>query len=211
MATRIVRSSVGSNGRRWRERAGVLALGGAILTAIGAYLALSALGRSDNSGNLLPYQTLARTLPESDQRSVREIRQALLEAESERARTAAWPEAEVLASRGVVPFSPSADSGGYYWSRLQQGAIVNYFGHPQEPSQPSWLLEIQEPEPGMLPDPAPNDEEHHRLPDGTMLHVYVWMHRYGGQVPVGFVRQPQNSGWIEVFSQPPNPVFYNRR
>ena len=66
-------------------------------------------------------------------------------------------------------------------------------------------------EPGLPPDPAPNDEEHHRLPDGTMLHIYVWMHRYGGDVPVGFVRQPQASGWTQVFSAVPNPVFYKRR
>ena len=31
------------------------------------------------------------------------------------------------------------------------------------------------------------------------------------QVPVEFTRQPQNGGWIEVFSRPPNPAFYNRR
>jgi len=75
----------------------------------------------------------------------------------------------------------------------------------------AWLLEIQEPEPGAAPDPAPNDEEHHRLPDGTTLHVYVWMHRLGGQVPSGFVPQPQNTGWIEMFAQAPNPVYAIRR
>jgi hypothetical protein len=37
------------------------------------------------------------------------------------------------------------------------------------------------------------------------------MHRYGGQVAVGFIRQPQNAGWMQVFSTPPNPAFYNRR
>jgi hypothetical protein len=104
-----------------------------------------------------------------------------------------------------------APDGGYQWSRFQQGTIVNYFGRPRDPSAPAWLLEIQEPEPGTPPDTAPTDDEHHRLPDGTVLHTYVWMHRYGGQVPAGFVRQPQNSGWTQVFSTPPNPVFYNRR
>jgi hypothetical protein len=133
----------------------------------------------------------------------------LLSAEGDRQRTSAWPEPAALAARNVAPFA--ADGSGYEWSRLQQGSIVNYFGQPRDPSAPAWLLEVQEPEAGMLPDPAPPDEEHHRLSDGTLLHTYVWMHRYGGQVPVGFVRQPQNSGWTEVFSTPPNPVFYNRR
>ena len=117
----------------------------------------------------------------------------------------------MLAARGIAPFAASNDTSGYRWTRFQQGAITNYFGQPRDPSAAAWLLEIQEPEPGMLPDPAPTDDEHHRLPDGTVLHIYVWMHRFGGQLPVGFVRQPQVSGWVEVFAAPPDPAFYNRR
>ncbi|HEV8317229.1 MAG TPA: hypothetical protein VGQ10_07455, partial [Vicinamibacterales bacterium] len=128
-----------------------------------------------------------------------------------RARTKAWPDPASLAAQGVAPFAPAGDGAAYQWSRSEQSGIVNYFGRPRDPSQPAWLLEIQEPEPGMRPDPAPLDDQHHRLPDGTTLHIYVWMHRFGGQVPVGFVRQPQTSGWIEVFSTPPNLAFYNRR
>ena len=62
----------------------------------------------------------------------------------------------------------------------------------------------------MPPDMSPVDDEHHRLPDGTMLHIYVWMHRYGGQVPVGFVRQPQAAGWMSVYATPPNPCALQR-
>jgi hypothetical protein len=87
---------------------------------------------------------------------------------------------------------------------------VNYLGSPADPSRPAWLLAVQEPEPGTLPDPAPNDDEHHRLPDGTLLHVYVWMHHYGGQVPSTFVPQPQNAGWIQIFSTPPSPAPSSR-
>jgi hypothetical protein len=192
----------------WRERAGVLALAGGIVSIIAVYLVLNATARRDTAKDLLPYQTLVRTLPEADQQLFRTLRQGLLAAEEDRVRQSAWPEPKALAGRGVAPFT---DGSGYEWSRLQQGAIVNYFGQPRDPSAPAWLLEIQEPEPGMLPDAAPLDEEHHRLSDGTRVHTYVWMHRYGGQVPVGFVRQPQNSGWTEVYSTPPNPVFYNRR
>jgi hypothetical protein len=195
----------------WRERMGVLVVGGGIVSVIAVYLALNAAADRDAARDLLPYQTLARTLPEADQRLFRALRQGLLTAEAERARSAAWPEAAALAAQGVAPFAPASDGTHYEWSRLQQGAIINYFGQPRDPSAPAWLLEIQEPEPGMPPDTAPIDEEHHRLPDGTMVHTYVWMHRYGGQVPVGFVRQPQNSGWTEIFSTPPNPAYYNRR
>jgi len=200
-----------SGSQQWRERAGVFALAGGIISVIAVYLAVNATGSRNDSRGLLPYQTLARTLPEPDQRAFRAIREGLSAAESERARTKAWPDPASLAAQGVAPFAPAGDGAAYQWSRSEQSGIVNYFGRPRDPSQPAWLLEIQEPEPGMRPDPAPLDHQHHRLPDGTTLHIYVWMHRFGGQVPVGFVRQPQTSGWIEVFSTPPNLAFYNRR
>jgi hypothetical protein len=66
---------------------------------------------------------------------------------------------------------------------------------------------LQEPEPNMPPDPAPLDDEHHKLPDGTTMHVYVWMHQYGGRVTPGFIAQPQAQGWTQVFRVPPNPLF----
>jgi len=197
MPSRTVRSHDSTQGAS-RERLGVVVFAVGIVGVIAVYVGLNATKSRDSAKDLLPYQALARSLPDQDQRAFRAVRDGLIVAEAERARRGAWPERAELGS-------------GYRWSRLEQGTIVNYFGEPGDPSAPAWLLEIQEPEPGMLPDPAPVDDEHHRLPDGTMLHTYVWMHRYGGQVPVGFVRQPQNSGWVEVFSTPPNPVFYNRR
>jgi hypothetical protein len=201
MTTSIVPSSDGSKGGG-RERAGVLALAGAIVTLVVAYLVLNVIsGGSDSNRGLLPYQALASTLAESDRQHFRALREALLAAESERARTSRWPDVMSLALPGT----------GYRWTRLDRGVVTTYLGQPPDPSQPAWLLEIQEPEPGTALDPAPNDEEHHRLPDGTTLHVYVWTHRFGGQVPTGFVPQPQNTGWIEVFSKVPNPVFAIRR
>jgi hypothetical protein len=201
MTTRVVQSSPGAKGGR-RERAGVFALAGVIVTVVVVYLALNAAGGgSESSKGLLPYQTLAATLPESDRQQFLTLRKGLLTAESERAKTSRWPE---VASLGL----PGDD---YRWTQFERRFVTNYLGRPRDPSQPAWLLEIQEPEPGTAPDPAPNDEEHHRLPDGTTLHVYVWTHRYGGQVPADFVPQPQNTGWIEVFSKVPNPLFVIRR
>jgi hypothetical protein len=197
----VVQSSRGSRGGG-RERAGVVALAGVIVTVVVVYFALNATdGRRDESRNLLPYQTLAATLPESDHQQFRGIREQLLAAEAHRARTFGWPEPSALSLPG----------SGYTWTRLERGVITNYLGRPREASQPAWLLEIQEPEPGMAPDPAPNDEQHHRLPDGTTLHVFVWMHRFGGDVPAEFVPQPQTTGWVEVFSVVPNPVYAIRR
>jgi hypothetical protein len=194
-----------------RERLGVLVVAAGVVSIVAVYVALNATTHRGSAKDLLPYQTLVRDLPEADQQLYRALRQGLVAAEAERARTGTWPEPTRLAALNVAPFTSAAGAGSYQWSRMQQGAIFNYFGRPLDPSVPAWLLEIQEPEPGMLPDPAPLDDEHHRLPDGTTLHTYVWMHRFGGQVPLGFVRQPQSSGWVEVFSTPPDPVFYNRR
>jgi hypothetical protein len=201
MTTRVVDSSGKSKGGR-RERAGVFALAGAIITIIVIYLALNAkTGVNDPNRGLLPYQTLAATLPESDQAQFSALRGSLLAAESARVRTKRWPDIAAVTL-------PGAD---YYWMRFERGVVVNYLGKSGDPAKPAWLLEIQEPEPGTAPDPAPNDEEHHRLPDGTTLHVYVWTHRLGGQVASDFVPQPQNTGWSEVFSQVPNPVYAIRR
>ena len=208
-----IQSSPESSRQSRRERFGVFALAGLIVTAIGGYLALSAVtGGRDGGRSLLPYQTLARTLPEPDQQLFRALREGLVQLEAERAKTALWPEPSALADRGIPPFAGDPNpERSYRWQRFQQGVTVNYLGHPIDPSRPAWLLTIQEPEPGALPDPAPNDDEHHRLPDGTTLHIYVWQHRYGGQVPDGFVPQPQNNGWIGVFSTPPSPVAAPKR
>ena len=65
MTTRIVQSS-NEPKRGGRERAGVFALAGIIITVIVAYLALNgSRENSDSSRGLLPYQALASTLPES--------------------------------------------------------------------------------------------------------------------------------------------------
>ncbi len=168
--TTVVQSSGGSS-RSGRERIGVLAIAGVIVTLVIAYLALNA-GSTDSRRGLLPYQTLANTLPESDQQQFTALRQKLIDAEAERSRLSRWPDAASLDLPG----------SGYQWTRFDRGVVTNYLGRPADASQPAWLLEIQEPEPGTAPDPAPNDEEHHRLADGTTLHVYLWTHRFGGRV-----------------------------
>jgi hypothetical protein len=199
---------VRSPGRRagLGERAGILTIAGLVIGGVALYLALRTFGGThDVDRNLLPYQTLARTLADSEQQMFTTIRRGLTDVEAERARSSRWPEPLVLASNGVPPFSTST-TDRIEWQRFQQGATVNYLGLPADPAAPAWLLAVQEPEPNTPPDPAPNDEEHHRLPDGTTLHIYVWMHRYGGRIAAGFVPQPQTDGWTEVFSAPPSPI-----
>lgn len=190
-----------------RERAGILALAALIVGGIGLYLVLRASGDTrDAQKNLLPYQVLARSLPATDQQIFTGIRRGLLDAEIERSRVAHWPEPQLLADRGILPFA-DREHTELRWQLFQAGKTVNYLGVPADPSAAAWLLIVQEPEPNMPPDPAPLDDEHHRLPDGTTMHIYVWMHRYGGRVTPGFIAQPQSQGWTQVFSVPPNPLF----
>jgi hypothetical protein len=189
-----------------RERTSILLLAGLILGGIGIYLALRVSGNGgDTQKDLLPYQVLARTLPAADQEIFAALRGGLAQGEAIRAREGRWPDPRALAGQGIPPFAgPAAQS--LQWEQFQQGKTVDYFAVPKDAASPAWLLIVQEPEPNMPPDPAPLDDEHHRLPDGTTLHIYVWMHRIGGRVPARYVPQPQSEGWTELFATPPSPV-----
>ena len=84
----------------------------------------------------------------------------------------------------------------YKWTSVRQDWATNYLGVPSDPSQPAWVLVILEPEPGAPADPAPNDETHHRLPDGTTLHVSIWnMPEEKRRSGFAALRLPQNEGW----------------
>jgi hypothetical protein len=188
---------------RGQERFRVVALGIGILVLVGVYFAMrSSVGPA---GTLLPFQMLARDLVSADQTMFEALKQVLLTAEEARSATGRWPEAHAL------PGLPAAENGGagvsYSWRRQTEGVITHYLGLPSaDGSAPAWMLAIKEPEAGVPTDTAPNDEEHHRLPDGTVLHVSIWTHRFGGQVDPGFIAQPEAGGWIQILVAPLNPM-----
>src|SRR5690242_5381976 len=135
------RQEVRSPGRSGsgRERASILLLAALIVGGIGVYLALRVSGSgSDTQKDLLPYQILARTLPDAEQRTFAAIRGGLADAETERARLAKWPEPAALASKGISPFA--GDGASLRWQQFQQGKTVDYLGLPSDPSSPAWLL-----------------------------------------------------------------------
>ena len=189
------------------ETLNVLKASAAIVVLVAAYLFRPPL--FDNAGETalarpadqLPFQRLVRDAPGVDQRMFRELQEGLLEAERIRALTGDWPEAPALANDGIPPFAadPTRKDASYRWSTLVQGSTGNYVGIPTVPSGTAWLLVILEPEAGAPPDPSPNDETHHRLPDGTTLHVSIW------QMPENTRRSgfsalalPQNEGWEQM-------------
>jgi hypothetical protein len=77
---------------------------------------------------------------------------------------------------------------------------VNYRGTPLTPGAPELLAWIQEPVPGyseVLDPKAPVDETHHRLFDGTVLHVSVWF-RSSPSSSERIVTQPQSAGFLQI-------------
>jgi hypothetical protein len=185
----------------------------AVVVGVWLYVAsASALGGSAvTRRNLLPFQKLMADRAVNEQRMFRELQEGLLEAEAGRSTISAWPTPASLASNGVPPFAPDPTRRSTYeWKLQESGSLVEYLGLPTNGEQPAWLLLIQEPVPGVPPDQTFEDEEHHRLPDGAMLHVSTWVHSGGRAVPDRLVRMPQAEGWIQLYavgpvSQPVSP------
>jgi hypothetical protein len=189
---------------RGNERMRVVALGVGLLVLAALYFGLRS--STTETGRLLPYQMLARDLVSADQAIFGTLQQSLLDAEAVRASTGRWPEPLAL-SRLPVRSSGAEPHVGYAWRVQTQGVITHYVGQPdQDQTAPAWMIAIREPEPGVPTDTAPNDEEHHRLPEGTVLHVSIWTHRFGGQLEAAFVAQPETAGWTQVLTAPLNPL-----
>ena len=186
------------------ETVNVLKAAAAIVVVVAAYIFRPAFGiqspdlqlRPSQVG-LLPYQRLIPEASPDEQRVFRELQEGLLEAERIRSQTGRWPDVTALEAEGIPPFAPDPTKKvDYKWTSVRQDWATNYLGVPSDRSRPAWVLVILEPEPGAPADPAPNDETHHRLPDGTTLHVSIWnMQEEKRRSGFAALRLPQNEGW----------------
>jgi hypothetical protein len=158
--------------------------------------------------DLAPFQMLFRDAAPTVQRMFREMQEGLTEAETARAASAQWPSVAALAAQGIPPFA--RPDPGYGWRLFRDGPYVGYVGAPAVgagaaapgSAAPAFLALIQEPPAGYTENPqpgAPPDETHHRLADGTLLHVTLWF-RPDGAVPDGdsVLTQPFAAGWTQV-------------
>jgi len=194
-----------------REAANVLRMAAVILLVTWVYLANTANTAVTRAGaaaqpGLVSFQKLFRDLGARDQRMFRALHEGLLEIENLRGATGTWPVPSTLAEQGIPPFA--ADPivhEKHNWTFHHEGILVNYLGLPAAPDQPAFLILVQEPTPGAPPDRAPNDEEHHRLVSGDVLHVSVWMHGDGSKLPDALVGLPEADGWTQLLagSSPP--------
>ena len=193
-----------------RERFAILALAGLVVTLVAGYLLFRSSALGEGAGaSLTPYQMLVRDLVSSEQLMFGRLQLAVIEAEAARAQTGRWPEPAALG--GLPALLPIADESlpapACTWTRTQERGVINYLGRPtDDEAAAAWLLRIQEPDPNTPVDVAPNDEVHHRLPDGTVLHVTIWTHRFGGRVSPAFVLQPELTGWTQLLTAPIPPV-----
>lgn len=158
----------------------------------------------DVGADLLPYQVSFRDLAPELQRVYRELLEGVVEAENARAETGVWPTPEALAEEGVPPFAADPlRATELRWTRLQDGPSVSYRGVPAEADAPELLVLIQEPDPrvGERFDPtAPPDETHHRLPDGSLLHVTLWYRPRALGGPIELLVRPFTEGFLQILA-----------
>ncbi|HMF96795.1 MAG TPA: hypothetical protein VKE96_20995 [Vicinamibacterales bacterium] len=161
-------------------------------------------GNAPRQRNLLPFQKLIADRVPTEQRMFRELQEGLLEAEAARSTASAWPTPDSLAAAGVPPFAHDpTQRSSFVWRLVQSGTMVNYIGIPTTAGLPAWLLLVTEPTPGVPPDQTFEDEEHHRLQDGGMLHVSTWVHGDGRGIAPRLVRMPQAEGWTQLYAVGP--------
>jgi hypothetical protein len=150
-----------------------------------------------------PFERRFQDLPFADQRTYRALAEGVVEAERIRSSTGRWPRAEELARLGIPPFAPDPlDRAGYVWTSVSGGAKADYLGTPAAGSgRESFFAVVVEPDPGTPNDPlAQVDEIHHRLGDGTMIHVTVWTGPPLGGVTEPFSLLPPEKGYRQVIA-----------
>jgi hypothetical protein len=148
--------------------------------ALAAIVWLVAIGLTRWRGEPAPqkgvpaWQHAVSELTEPQQAWHRKVRDAILEAERGRS-TGAWPELPGFALK-------------------QSRLTINYVG---EADGLRWLVLLLEPDPRMPPENASLDDEHHRLADGTPLHVTVWTQPLTTPAPAEVTAFPAAEGWVE--------------
>lgn len=130
--------------------------------------------KADPASSLMADEIAFAKLDADEQRLFRRALEGLAEVEDQRSAKGAWPALEELAERGVAPFAPDPiDRHGYRWTLIRDRLITNYVGIPTNADRPTLVIACVEPEAGAA-EVAEVDETHHKLADGTMIHVGIY-------------------------------------
>jgi hypothetical protein len=176
----------------------------AICIGVWMYVAVTVGPDDATSKDLLPFQKLIAERDPAEQRMFRELQEGLIEAERARDERGQWPTPQLLAEEGIPPFADDPTRRTRYEWRLEQsGPAASYVGVPADGGSPAWMLLLQDPTPGVPPDQNFEDEEHHRLANGVMLHVSTWVHPPGSAVSPRLTLMPQAEGWIQLYAVGP--------
>ncbi len=137
-------------------------------------IAASRPSKADPAAGLMADEIAFAKLDTDEQRQYRRALEGLAEIEDARNAKGTWPTIEELAARGVAPFAPDPiDRSGYRWTLLRDRLVTNYIGIPTAADRPAFVIAAVEPEAG-LAEVVDVDETHHKLADGTMIHVGIY-------------------------------------
>lgn len=123
------------------------------------------------------WQRLSRELSPEQQQLFTRVRAALPLAEAAHT-DAGWPD--------TLP--------GLDFPARKRGLVTNYLG---EGEGLRWLVLYLDPDPRLPREDAGVDDEHHRLADGTPVHVTVWTTALDAGLPDDVVAFPAAEGWVE--------------
>ena len=147
-----------------------------VVFGVGAFVSR----RTEKPPDAPSWQRPVSELTTSQQEFFATLRALLRKAETERGANQKWPEAA-----GIFP-------EGFKFE--QQGIYVNYSG---EREGLRWLVLFIEPDPRFPAEKVPEDDEHHVLSDGTMLHVTVWTQPTSEPRSERVTAFPAAEGWLE--------------
>lgn len=151
-----------------------------LVIALGVFAAGTFFSKRSKPQDTPSWQRPVSELTEPQQKFYATLRELLRKAEAERGKSKSWP-----APAGIFPEG---------FSLQQQGIYVNYAG---EREGLRWLVLFIEPDPRFPAENVREDDEHHRLSDGTMLHVTVWTQPTSEPRPERVTAFPAAEGWVE--------------
>jgi hypothetical protein len=150
-----------------------------LLVALAVFGVGTAFSRREEKPPAPSWQRPVAELSEEQRRFYAGVRAFIRDAERARGSTQHWP----------------ADAA---WALRQHRTSVNYV---REDAGLRWLVLVIEPDGRSPPENVPEDDEHHRLSDGTAIHVTVWTQPVSESATEHVTAFPAAEGWVERVSR----------